>query len=93
MRAVYGPTWGAVIATLPLRHVPAPLRALTVASAIWLFELVALPLSGATPPLRQWPRGEAAFDATNALVYSAVTCAVLTRAPIRCASAQPRLST
>ena len=41
------------------------------AAALWLVELVALPRSGATPPLRAWPRGDAVLDATNALAFSA----------------------
>lgn len=79
MRTVYGPSWGVVAALLARRRGRTLSDAVTVAGAIWLFELVALPQSGATPPLCEWPRGEAALDMTNALAYSIVTCAVLRR--------------
>lgn len=60
------------------RRVMSTLRAgLVAAAAIWLAELVALPRSGATPPQRAWPRGDAVRDATNALACSTVACAVL----------------
>jgi hypothetical protein len=42
-----------------------------LASVIWMFELLALPAVGATPPLSRWPRDQVALDAVNDLVYAA----------------------
>lgn len=79
MRAMYGPLWGVAGAMLTRGRGRAFVNVLALAAGIWLFELAALPRTGATPPLRQWPKGEAALDTTNAIAYSAVTCSVLTR--------------
>lgn len=79
IRAIYGASWGVATAMLMRGRGRVVANALGLAAAIWLFELVALPRTGATPPLGHWPRGEAALDTTNAIAYSAVTCSVLAR--------------
>lgn len=77
MRATYGPSWGVALAMLTRGRGHVVVNTVALAAAIWCFELVGLPRTGATPPLREWPRGEALLDTTNAFAYSAVTCAVL----------------
>ncbi|PZR97531.1 MAG: hypothetical protein DLM67_07740 [Candidatus Nephthysia bennettiae] len=76
MRWPYGASWGATLALLPELG-PWPARGLGLGVAIWLFELAALPLSGATPPLRAWKREEILLDALNSCLYGVVATATL----------------
>ncbi len=78
MRWPYGALWGVTLSLLQPRS-----RWLTsglgLGAMIWLFELVALPLTRATPPLRKWDAKEVGLDGVNSCVYGAVTAAVLKR--------------
>jgi hypothetical protein len=59
-RWVYGPSLGAAFhRVVPRAHRRSLPAGVALAVAIYGFELVAMPLVGATPPLRKWPRGEA----------------------------------
>jgi hypothetical protein len=55
--------------------------ALLLAAWIWVGELLALPATGATPPLRTWPRAHIALDASNCLVFAVVVTVLLGKAP------------
>jgi hypothetical protein len=68
LRFVYGPALGLVRARLDRR--PGLGRALRLGAAIWLFELLALPATGATPPLRRWPRGEKLLLAAHTTAFA-----------------------
>jgi hypothetical protein len=71
MRATYGPTW----AILWSRHsrFKSPLRsALALAASILVFEELAMPAVGATPPLSSWTTAEHLFVVAQALTYAAV---------------------
>jgi hypothetical protein len=76
LRWSYGAGWGMVLG----RVRPAwslPWTALALGSSIWLFELLALPLSGATPASSRWPREEVWSDLANTSAYALVTAATL----------------
>jgi hypothetical protein len=75
MRWPYGASWGAALGAAPAPRWP--LAGLVLGGALLSFELVALPLSGATPPVRKWGREELASDAINAFAYGLGTAAVL----------------
>lgn len=62
LRWLYGPALGAVYAAGRSR-LPAPVVAggVSFGAAIYLFELLAMPAFGATPPPRRWPRRELAL--------------------------------
>ncbi len=75
MRWPYGASWGAGLG-LFARTGRWPQQGIGLGAAVWLFELIALPLSGATPPLRKWEPEEVALDALNTLIYGAVTAGV-----------------
>jgi hypothetical protein len=45
-------------------------RALALAAAIYSAELAALPATGATPPLRRWPRRERALLFAHVMAFS-----------------------
>jgi hypothetical protein len=76
MRWPYGASWGIAFSLLPAsrRWVAAGAG---LGAAVWLFELLALPLSGATPPLRKWRLEEVGLDALNSCLYGVVTAAAL----------------
>ncbi len=78
MRWPYGALWGVMLSLFQPRS-----RWLTsglgMGAMIWLFELLALPLSGATPPLWKWDAEDVGLDGVNSCVYGAVTAAVLKR--------------
>ncbi|MDR0358034.1 MAG: hypothetical protein LBJ87_01015 [bacterium] len=78
MRWTYGPSWGMLLSLLVGERGQAswPLWGLGLGSAILGLELVTLPLSGATPPLREWGIRQVAEDAANAAAYGFVAAAV-----------------
>jgi hypothetical protein len=78
MRWVYGPALGAAHACLDRDPRPGLKNALRLAAAIYGFEVVVLPLVGATPPLRRWPRVQVGSLALHTLAFSA--CVMLARA-------------
>lgn len=50
--------------------------ALTLSSVIYLFELVAMPATGATKPVRDWPRSELLLLFCHTSAFALVTAAV-----------------
>ncbi|MGC4116865.1 MAG: hypothetical protein QM765_20350 [Myxococcales bacterium] len=76
MRAVYGRALGLAWANVPgWRRLSLPLRALTAGLGTFAAELVALPATGATPPLSAWSRLEVALLLGQTLVFGAVLAA------------------
>ena len=75
MRATYGPAWALVWSKLsPFRS---PVRsALALAASIFVFEELAMPAVGATPPRASWTRAEHLFVLAQALTYAAVAVSV-----------------
>jgi hypothetical protein len=80
MRASYGPAWG-LPAGLLARRLPWPAAAALLASALFSFELTALPVTGATPPVREWRRRFVVLDALNVLAYAALATGAAARIP------------
>ena len=75
MRATYGPVWAILWSRLsPFRN---PLRsALALAASIFVFEELAMPAAGATPPRASWTTAEHLFVLTQAVTYAAVAVSV-----------------
>lgn len=71
MRWTYGPSWG-VPAAVAARRLAWPLSGLLVGAALFGFELLMLPASGAAPPVRRWGGRFVALDAANSLLYGLV---------------------
>ncbi|HZL19160.1 MAG TPA: hypothetical protein VFG23_15595 [Polyangia bacterium] len=71
MRWVYGPSLGIASAWLSSPSGPRPGRVLRRAAAILGFELVALPLVGAVPPLAAWPSVELLLLAAHTSAFAA----------------------
>ncbi len=78
MRWPYGAAWGMGLSALG-RRPSVPLTAAALGFSVWVFELMALPLSGATPPLRRWSAEAVWTDLANTLAYGAVTALALAR--------------
>lgn len=82
MRFTYGPSlalaWTRVRAWLP-RSLPTPVRGLLLGAGVFAFEVLSLPLVGATRPLRTWTRGDFALLAAQTGLFGLVTEAVLSR--------------
>jgi hypothetical protein len=74
MRWSYGPAWGVPV-ELACRRVRWPLAGAAVGAGLFIFELVMLPRSGATPPLEQWGGRFVAADLLNALLFAEVAAA------------------
>jgi hypothetical protein len=68
LRLTYAAALGVVRARLAPSRRPAALVAF--AAAIYALELVALPASGGTPPLRAWRRGETLLLGPHALAFA-----------------------
>lgn len=66
MRLVYAPAVAAAKRKLKL-------PAIVFGPLLALFELVAMPLTGATPPLRKWRAGEIALLFAHATAFAAAT--------------------
>jgi hypothetical protein len=71
MRWSYGPAWGVPV-TAAVRRLGWPRAGMAVGLSLFLFELVALPRTGATPPVRGWGGRFVAADLANALAYGEV---------------------
>ena len=76
MRWPYGALWGLALGAAPSLG-SWVLWGTALGGAAFGFELIALPLVGATPRLRQWGRSEIAVDAVNTFTYGLVTSAAL----------------
>jgi hypothetical protein len=71
LRSLYGASIGALFAATRQRWPASGFgRTALMAGAIWAFELVALPASGATPPLRNWRRSEIALLLGHTFVFA-----------------------
>ena len=71
MRLVYGPAWG-IPAKIVARRMPWPMATLAVGSIVVGFELVALPLTRATPEIRSWPQRFVVANCLHSLAFAAV---------------------
>lgn len=80
LRSSYGAGLAVALAPLLARARHPVLAGAGIGALIWSFELVALPLSGATPPLRRWGRVELWANLLNASAYGVVVAGVLDRA-------------
>jgi hypothetical protein len=70
LRWTYGPSWGALFGAAQRElGLPYPIAALGLGGALYLFELVALPLSGATPSLSRWGWGAVLDDAAQTMLF------------------------
>lgn len=79
MRWTYGPVWALVWGAFPgPRSRPTMRSTAALALIIWGAELVMLPWTGATPPLRTWPTVDILLDLTNASLYALVAGVSLT---------------
>lgn len=82
MRFTYGPSlalaWTRVRGWLP-RSLPTPVRGLLLGVGVLAFEVLSLPVVGATRPLRTWTRGDFALLAAQTGLFGLVTEAVLSR--------------
>lgn len=82
MRFTYGPAlalaWTRVRAWVP-RSLPVPLRGLLLGAGVFAFEVLSLPLVGATRPPRTWTRGDFALLAAQTGLFGLVTEALLSR--------------
>ncbi len=78
MRWTYGPSWGLLLGVLlgDRRRVRWPLWGLGLGSAILGFEVLSLPLSGATPPLRDWGLRPLVEDSLNTALYGVAAAGV-----------------
>ena len=76
MRWSYGPGWGLVASRLA-RFQSRLLNGAVIGGSLLGFELVALPASNATPPLRKWGAIPLALLAAQTLAYGLVCAAVL----------------
>ncbi|HXM59189.1 MAG TPA: hypothetical protein VOB72_27585 [Candidatus Dormibacteraeota bacterium] len=76
MRWPYGAAWGVGLALFG-RQARGPVAGLGLGLVVWLFELVTLPATGATPRLGEWERAEIALDLLNTSVYGLVVGASL----------------
>jgi hypothetical protein len=90
MRWPYGVAWGTATAALAPDGVPPPVVGLAAGVAIWAFELVALPASGATPPVRAWRAGEIGVNLLNATAFGLAAAEVLSRTSAGRSSRRPR---
>lgn len=79
MRWSYGPSWGAVASLVSQRLARPGVLAggAMLGATISGFEFVALPVTGATPPLREWGVLPVLLDAFGAGAYGLTTAAVL----------------
>jgi hypothetical protein len=80
LRSLYGASIGALYAAARRRLPFSGLgRTALVAGAIWAFELGVLPASGATPPLRKWPKAEIALLLLHTFVFASALRALSER--------------
>ncbi|HEX8821069.1 MAG TPA: hypothetical protein VF794_14165 [Archangium sp.] len=80
LRWVYGPTLGLLQAWLrPWLSQGGARRGLVLGGGVWLFERLAFPLLGVTPPPRSWAPAERWWLPLQTSVFGLVTEAVLSR--------------
>ena len=78
LRWLYGPGWGSAFGEVQERlRLPYAIAGLALGGTVWLFELVALPLSGATPQLKAWGAREIARDGFQAVLFGVATASAL----------------
>jgi hypothetical protein len=70
LRWAYGPALAFGRGWLPGGRTPGLGRALSFGAMIYLGELLALPATGATPPVRRWPRRQAAMLGAHTLAFA-----------------------
>jgi hypothetical protein len=76
LKARWGPAlqagYALALATALRRAVPLrfPWNGLAGGALVWGAELIALPATGATPPLRRWPRGQVGTLLLHALAFT-----------------------
>jgi hypothetical protein len=70
LRWAYGPALAFARAWLPGGRTPGLGRALSFGAMIYLGELLALPATGATPPVRRWPRRQVAMLGAHTLTFA-----------------------
>jgi hypothetical protein len=70
LRWAYGPALALARRWVPGGRRPGLGRALSFGAMIYLGELLALPATGATPPVRRWPRGQAAMLGAHTLAFA-----------------------
>jgi hypothetical protein len=79
LRWTYGPSLGSAFGEAEqMTQLPYPLSGLCLGAAVWAFELVALPLTGATPPLRTWGLRTILGDGLQALLFGIATASAHT---------------
>lgn len=78
MRWPYGAAWGIGLALIA-RRCGGLAAGLGLGLAVWLFELLALPATGATPGLGEWEGEDLALDLLNTSVYGLVVGVLLER--------------
>lgn len=72
MRWLYGSTLGVLFSEVQaVLRLPSPVAALGLGGTVLIFELLALPLSGATPPVRTWGWGQIGKDALQTMLFGA----------------------
>lgn len=69
LRWSYGPMVGVLCEYVYPQRARPLRRALAVAGTIFSFEIAALPLVGATPPLKRWPRSHVALMLLHTFVF------------------------
>ena len=79
LRWLYGPGWGTAFGEVQeVVHVPYPIAGVALGAAVWVFELLALPLTAATPRLKSWGKGQIAMDGIQAILFGVATASALT---------------
>lgn len=78
LRWLYGPSWGVTFGALQeTADVPYPITGLILGISLWWFELVALPISRATPGLERWTPAEILADGVQAILFGVATSSTL----------------
>lgn len=78
LRWTYGPGWGSAFGEVQERlRLPYGIAGVGLGGAVWLFELVALPLTGATPELKSWGTRQIARDGLQAMLFGVAAASAL----------------
>jgi hypothetical protein len=83
MRWSYGPALALIRNWLVRSPRAGDVPALSFGAGIYAFELIVLPATGATPPLRRWPPLEVLLLAAHTLTYALATVFVAERVGLR----------
>jgi hypothetical protein len=83
MRWSYGPALALIRSRLVRSPSVGAVPALSFGAGIYVFELIALPALGATPPIRKWPPLEVLLLAAHTMTYALTTAFVAERAGLR----------